>query len=104
MTALGSGLGKNASNAALSQLRTEALGLARVGDRTNVQAIEYASLAEIGTIHRDRKRTHDIRVLLLDPVQLLFGDIGRFHRADLKAIALRLVSGSRGRHGRDLGR
>ena len=54
MTALGSGLGKNAFNAALPQLRAEALCLARIGDRTDVQAIEHASLAEIGELLRHR--------------------------------------------------
>ena len=99
MTALGSGLGKHASNAALTQLRAEALGLARVSDRPNVQAIKHASLAQIGPIHRDRKRADDIPVLPLDPVQCLFGDLRCLHRADLKAIALPLCPRSRGTPG-----
>jgi hypothetical protein len=51
MTALGSRLGKNASYAALTQLRAESLGLGRVGDRTHMDAIEYPAVAKVGAVH-----------------------------------------------------
>src|SRR5579864_9172937 len=104
MTALGSGFGKKAPDAALAKLRAEPFGLGRVGDRTHVNAIEHAAIAQVDAIDRDRERAHEIAVLPFDAIPCLLRNLRRLHRAELETIASDRSSGAGRGRGRDLGR
>src|SRR5215472_8311033 len=86
MTALGSRLGKNAPLAPLAKLCADALGLARVGDRAGMDAVVDAAVAEVGALHREGERAHEIAVLALNAVDLGLGDLRRLYRRELQSV------------------